>query len=86
MVLTEEKRDEIMQDFIEIFKARYGKEWREKLTTQLKPSPIYQIAEQRGVSISDVRKVRSQMLAAGQFIRWYETLVQPTPFNVPLLN
>ena len=86
MPLTDEQRDIIMQDLIDIFKARYGDEWRIKLTTNLKPSPLAQIAEQRGVKITDVRKVRSQLLLGGRLLQWYTTLLEPVPPNDSLSN
>jgi hypothetical protein len=81
MPLTDEQRDIIMQDLIDIFKVRYGDDWRTKLTTNLKPSPLAQIAEQRGVKITDVRKVRSQLLLGGRLLQWYTTLLEPVPLN-----
>ena len=83
MTLSDELRDLILQDFIDIFKARYGEKWREKLATHLRPSPIYQIAEQRGVTVSDVRKVRSQILAVGQFLN---LLTDPFTFQTENLE
>ncbi len=68
MPLSEELRDTIIQDFLDIFQARYGDEWKTKLSTHLRPSPIKQIAEQRGVSIADVKRVRSQLIAMGQIV------------------
>ncbi len=89
MPLSEEQRDLILQDLIDIFQARYGDQWRAKLTTNLKPSPIHQIAEQRGVSVSDVKKVRSQLLAVGQIFHIISTMtapldIQPTPFQMSI--
>jgi hypothetical protein len=86
MPLSEEQRDIILQDLIDIFQARFGEGWRAKLTTNLKPSPIQQIAEQRGVSVSDVRKVRSQLLAIGQIYHVISTMTAPLPtheFEIP---
>ena len=80
MPLSDEVRDVIIQDFLDIFQARYGKEWRSKLTGNLRPSPIYQIAEQRGVSVSDVRKVRSQILAVAQLINLLTAPLPSDPF------
>ena len=79
MPLSEETRDLILQDLIDIFQARFGESWRSKLTSNLKPSPIQQIAEQRGVTVSDVKKVRSQLLAVGQIFHIIHTLTQPLP-------
>lgn len=87
MPLTEEKRDLILQDLLDIFQARFGDQWRAKLTTNLKPSPLQQIAEQRGVSVTDVKKVRSQLLAVGQIFHVISTMTAPldatsTPFQM----
>jgi hypothetical protein len=80
MTLSDDLRDLIIQDFFDIFQARYGKEWRSKLTTNLRPSPIYQIAEQRGVSVTDVKKVRSQILAVAHFINVFtDPFISQTP-------
>ena len=79
MPLTQEVRDIIIQDFIDILQARYGDQWMEKLTSNIRPSPIRQIADQRGVTVADVRKVRSQLLALGQVIQIFTTLTQPLP-------
>ena len=83
MPLTPEVRDVILQDFLGIFQARFGDEWRSKLTTNLRPSPIQQIAEQRGVKVSDVKKVRSQLLAVGQLVQLINMMTQPV--SPPLL-
>ena len=77
MPLSEEQRDVILQDLIDIFQARYGEEWRFKLTSNLKPSPIHQIAEQRGVTVAEVKKVRSQLLAIGQIFHIVRTMTTP---------
>jgi methionyl-tRNA formyltransferase len=77
MTLSDEQRDIILQDFLDIFQAKYGENWREKLTSNLRPSPIHQIAEQRGVKVSDVKKVRSQLLAIGQVFQLISTMTQP---------
>lgn len=77
MPLSDEQRDIILQDFLDIFQAKYGDNWRAKLTTNLRPSPIQQIAEQRGVKVSDVKKVRSQLLAVGQLFLIISTMTQP---------
>ena len=87
MPLTEEQKNLIVQDFIDIFQARYGEGWRSKLTTNLRPSPIQQIAEQRGVKVSDVRKIRSQLLAVGRIVTFMHTLTEPLPnhaYSLPL--
>lgn len=81
MPLSEEMRDRIIQDFLDIFKARYGDEWKTKLATNLRPSPIKQIAEQRGVSVSDVKRVRSQLVAMGQIVSIFTLLTQPIGSN-----
>lgn len=86
MVLTNEMRDLICQDFLDIFKARYGDEWKQKLTTNLRPSPLQQIAEQRGVSVSDVRKVRRLIILGGLYLQWYTSLCQPLPASSSLLH
>lgn len=77
MPLSDELRDIILQDLIDIFQARYGEEWRFKLTSNLKPSPIHQIAEQRGVTVAEVKKVRSQLLAIGQIFHIVRTMTTP---------
>ncbi len=72
MPLTEEQKNLITQDFIDIFQAQFGDEWRKKLTTNLKPSPIEQIAQLRGVKVHEVRKIRSQMMAVGRIFQVLE--------------
>ena len=74
-MIPEEQRDEIIKDFINIFQAHYGEEWKRKLMAPLKPSPIYQIAKERGVNVSEVRKIRSQLIVCGQFIELYMSLI-----------
>ena len=86
MVLTTETRDVIIQDFLDVFQARYGPEWRTKLRTNLRPSPIQQIAEQRGVTVSDVKKVRSQLVAMGLLFSIVQTMSEPLPSSDQLLN
>ncbi len=77
MPLSPELRDVIIQDFLDIFQARYGETWKSKLTANLRPSPIRQIAEQRGATITDVRKVRRQLVALGQVINSLQMILQP---------
>ena len=84
MVLTNEIRDAILQDFLDIFQARYGEDWRMKLTTNLRPSPIQQIAEQRGVSVSDVKKVRSQLMAMGLLFSVVRNMTEPIVYSESL--
>lgn len=79
MPLSPELRDIILQDFLDILQARYGDEWKKKLTSNFRPSPIRQIAEQRGVTISDVKKVRSQLMAMGQLVEIFSIMTQPIP-------
>lgn len=76
MVLTEEQSRLIQEDLLLVFQQRYGEAWRENLTKQLRPSPLSQIAEQRGVSLREVRKLRSQFLVLGQFFELYKTLIE----------
>ncbi len=73
MPLTEEQKNLITQDFIDIFQAQFGDQWRRKLTTNLKPSPIEQIAQMRGVKVHEVRKIRSQIMAVGRIFHIFET-------------
>jgi hypothetical protein len=79
MPLSEEMRNLILQDLIHAFQEKYGEDWRSKLTTNLRPSPIQHIVEQRGVKVSDVRKVRSQLLAVGRMVNILQTLSAPIP-------
>lgn len=65
MPLSEEKHAQILSDLITVFQARYGEAWRANLRKNLTPSPLQQIAEQNGVSLTQVRKVRSQLLRVG---------------------
>lgn len=77
MPLSPELRDVIIQDFLDIFQARYGETWKSKLTANLRPSPIRQIAEQRGATITDVKKVRRQLVALGQVINSLQMILEP---------
>jgi hypothetical protein len=83
--LSQEKKNQIAQDFIDIFQARYGEEWRSKLSDRLQPSPVYQIAEQRGVSVSAVRKIRSQLIVVGYMVTLHETITAPINYTEDLL-
>lgn len=77
MAIPDELRDLVIQDFIDVFQSRYGDNWRSKLTTNLRPSPIHQIAEQRGVRVSIVKKIRSQLVAMGLLYEVMQTMTQP---------
>ena len=68
-MLTPEQEQAIYQELLQIFQDRYGEQWRTKLTTNLRPSPIDQIAEQFGVSVSDVRKVRAKIMLFGLLLQ-----------------
>ena len=76
MPLTEEQESLILEDFKRIFQEQYGDAWMTKLTTNLRPSPIQQIATLRGVSVSDVKKVRSKLMKLGIFWRLYTEAAQ----------
>ena len=76
-MLTDEQRDQIINDFINVFQSQYGDTWKQKLTAPLKPSPIYQIAQERGVKISEVRRIRRQFILCGEFIEMYMSLINP---------
>jgi len=65
MPLTEDQQIQIRTDLIEAFQTKYGEQWPMKLTKNLRPSPISTIADLRGVSVSQVRKIRSQLLMVG---------------------
>jgi hypothetical protein len=84
MTLSEEKRNLILQDFIDAFQAKYGEQWRFKLTSNLRPSPIQHIVEQRDVKVSDVRKIRSQLMAIGRMILILQTISEPLPNYDPM--
>lgn len=79
MPLTAELKDRIAQDFIAIFQSQYGDEWKAKLTQNLRPSPIQQIAKQYGVSVSHVRKIRREFIAVGYILEFMTTLTAPYP-------
>ena len=79
MPLTEEIRDLILQDLIDIFQARFGEDWRSKLTSNLRPSPIQQIAEQRGVTVSDVKKVRAKLMKMGILFQAFQQSLEQYP-------
>lgn len=79
MTLTEEQKNLIVQDFIDIFRNKFGEDWRHKLTSSLKPSPIHEIAKQRGAPISEVRKIRSQMMAVGRIFEMMQTMNEAWP-------
>jgi hypothetical protein len=68
MPITEEQRSQITADLIAVFQERYDNEWIVKLNTNLRPSPLQEIAERRGVSLYEVRKARSRLLQTGIFL------------------
>jgi hypothetical protein len=72
MPLSRELEDKIAEDFKQIFISRYGDDWRNYLTKPLKPSPIHQIAQQYGVSVSEVRKIRNQWIVVGEILTFYD--------------
>lgn len=76
MPLTEDQENLILEDFKRIFQQQYGDVWMTKLTKNLRPSPIQQIATLRGVSIKDVRKVRSKLMHVGIFLNVYTAATQ----------
>ncbi len=86
MAIPDELRDRVIQDFIDVFQARYGDSWRSKLTTNLRPSPIHQIAELRGVSVSTVKKIRSQLVAMGLLYEVIQTMQEPIQPNTSPLS
>lgn len=74
MPLSRELEDKISQDFKQIFEARYGEDWRNYLSKPLKPSPIQQIAQQYGVSVSEVRRIRNQWIVVGEILTFYDLI------------
>lgn len=85
MPLTQEQKDLISQDFIDIFQAKYGDNWRHMLTKKLQPSPIPMIAHTRGATISEVKKIRAQFIAVGRILTFMETLTEPIQHSTPLI-
>ena len=81
MPLTDEKEAQILEDFLTIFYDKYGAEWRNHLSTNLRPSPIRQIAEQRGVTVSDVRKVRTKLLRIGLLFEALQSSYEIYPYS-----
>lgn len=82
MPLSEETHTQILADLISVFQTRYGDQWRTKLRGNLKPSPFAQIAEQRGVTVAQVKKVRSQLLRIGLVFAALEAAyAEPLPPN-----
>jgi hypothetical protein len=79
MPLTEEQHAQIRTDLIEAFQTKYGDQWHLKLTKNLRPSPIPTIAQQRGVPVSQVRKVRSQLLMLGMVYQALQGAMQAEP-------
>ncbi len=77
MPLTQEQENQIFHDFLTIMKERYGDQWKHSLTKQLRPNPAVQIAELRGVSVADVRKVRSKLIVMGDFLRLVDLISEP---------
>lgn len=69
MPVTEDQRNLIRDDLITAFQLRFGDEWPYKMTTNLRPSPISAIAQERQVPVSEVRKIRSQLLRLGIFFQ-----------------
>lgn len=53
-----EKRQPILQELIECYQAKFGDEWSQSLTKNLRPSPIKDIAERHGVSPAAVRSLK----------------------------
>jgi hypothetical protein len=76
MPLTEDQESLILEDFKRIFQELYGDAWMTKLTTNLRPSPIQQIATLRGVSVTDVKKVRAKLMKLGIFWQLYTQAAQ----------
>jgi hypothetical protein len=83
MPLSEEVHNLILIDLIMAFQAKYGENWMNHLTTNLRPSPIQHIVEERGVKVSDVRKVRSQLMAMGRLLTIFHTMSEPIPSQTP---
>lgn len=77
MPLTEDQRTMILQDFGKIFRDRYGDWWLFFLTSRLTPSPIAEIARQRNVSISSVRKIRKEIRCLGDIFLMYVSFYIP---------
>lgn len=83
MPLTEEQHSQLLLDLLRVFQERYGDQWILKLHSNLKPSPLQQIAEQRGVPLSQVKRVRSQLLKAGQiYAALNAALTEPLSTNL----
>ena len=65
MPLTEDQRIQIRDDLISVFQSKYGDDWVNQLIHPLRPSPLKQIAKDRGVPVCEVKRVRKQLLSLG---------------------
>lgn len=77
MPLTIEQRDSIAEDLKHCFETQYGDTWRTCLQKPLRPSPIHQIAQKYGVSVSNVRKIRRYWSLVGQILIFVDYLTLP---------
>jgi hypothetical protein len=59
----------IFKDLIYAFQSKFGEEWYKHLHTNLKPSPLKEIAIAHGVSLHRVKQHRTKLMTLGLFFR-----------------
>jgi len=53
---------------LDAYKAKFGDQWAENLTKNLRPSPIKDIAEYHGVPVKSVRDIKHKIWMIGRII------------------
>ena len=79
MPISQEQQQLILQDFVEIFQARYGEMWSTKLTSNLRPSPILRMAQKHNVPVSEIKAIRHKLTIMGMMFR---AMYDPISYSV----
>jgi hypothetical protein len=81
-MISQDQRYLVFQDFVDIFKEKYGEEWMYFMSQKLIPSPIQSIAEHRGVNVFQVKRIRRQLKVIGQYFELIRSLYEPLPLTL----
>ncbi len=65
MPASTEQINLVTLDLMEAFQNKFGEDWRDNLTKNLRPSPLRAIAELRGVTLNEVKKARHRLWMVG---------------------
>jgi predicted PolB exonuclease-like 3'-5' exonuclease len=79
--LSAAQYDEIRDELLDAYKAKFGENWSRSLTKNLIPSPVKQIAERHGVSLKAVQEVKHSLWLTGMLMNMMAEQASPSTIS-----